>query len=151
MTDSLDLARTHMKVRRCRVACSCPETILFRGDPASLRRMLLNLVLNAADAVEGRGRIEVRGVRRGDTAVLEVHDDGPGVPAEKRQAIFDVFYTTKPHGTGLGLLSVRVAAEDHGGSVEVADSDLGGACFRVTLPMAAAWGRSSASRTRNRK
>jgi len=96
--------------------------------------MLLNLILNAADATHGRGRIDVRLRRAEDMAILEVNDDGPGVPAERRGAIFDAFYSSKAHGTGLGLLTVKVTAEEHGGAVEVETSDLGGACFRVRLP-----------------
>jgi signal transduction histidine kinase len=56
------------------------------------------------------------------------------VPADRRAAIFEAFYSSKAHGTGLGLLTVKVTAEEHGGTVEVAESELGGACFRVTLP-----------------
>ena len=93
-----------------------------------------HLILNAADATHGRGRIDVSLRRRDEVAVLEVQDNGPGVPAERRGAIFEAFYSSKPHGTGLGLLTVKVTAEEHGGTVEVLDSELGGACFRVTLP-----------------
>ena len=99
-----------------------------------LSMMLLNLILTAADATRGRGRIDVS-LRRGDSeVVLEVNDDGPGVPAERRGTIFDAFYSSKAHGTGLGLLTVKVSAEEHGGLVAVDDSELGGARFRVSLP-----------------
>ena len=64
---------------------------------------------------------------------VEVNDDGPGIPERDKAAIFDAFYTSKPHGLGLGLVSVKVCAEAHGGSVEVFRSDLGGAAFRVRL------------------
>jgi signal transduction histidine kinase len=96
--------------------------------------MLLNLILNAADATRGRGRIDVYSRREDESVVLEVHDDGPGVPPDLREKVFTAFFSSKAHGTGLGLLSVKVTVEAHGGTVEVGDSDLGGARLKVTLP-----------------
>jgi signal transduction histidine kinase len=130
----VSLARSHMNVRNCTLRVTANDPITFHGNRSMLVMMLLNLILNAADATRGRGRIDVS-LRRGDTdAVIEVHDDGPGVPADRRGAIFDAFYSSKAHGTGLGLLTVKVSAEEHAGVVAVGDSELGGACFRVTLP-----------------
>lgn len=128
------LARRHERVRRCRVSTSLGDALVMPIDEVLVDRMILNLVLNAADATEGSGRIEIRLLRDEARATLEVHDDGPGVPDEVRDSIFDAFYTSKPNGLGLGLVSVRACAEAHGGSVEVKRSDLGGAAFRVTLP-----------------
>jgi signal transduction histidine kinase len=105
-------------------------------NPITLHRSVLNLVLNAADAVEGRGIIEVRLSASGPQAVLEVHDNGPGIPEDQRRRIFEAFYTTKAMGTGLGLLSVKACADEHHGHVEVLSSPLGGALFRLTLPLA---------------
>jgi len=128
------LARSHMNVRGCTLRVTSNDPVTVHGNRSMLAMMLLNLILNAADATRGRGRIDVS-LRRGDSAVvLEVHDDGPGVPAERRATIFDAFYSSKAHGTGLGLLTVKVSAEEHGGEVAVGESELGGACFRVTLP-----------------
>ena len=130
----VSLARSHMNVRACTLRVTANDPVTIHGNRSMLAMMLLNLILNAADATRGRGRIDVS-LRRGDSeAVLEVQDDGPGVPAEKRGAIFDAFYSSKAHGTGLGLLTVKVCAEEHGGTVAVGDTELGGACFRVTLP-----------------
>jgi signal transduction histidine kinase len=106
-------------------------------DEALIDRMLLNLILNAADATNGAGRIEVRLTGDAETVFIEVLDDGPGIADDAKAAIFEAFYTSKPHGLGLGLVSVKVCAEAHGGSVEVSRSDLGGAAFRVRLPRAA--------------
>jgi signal transduction histidine kinase len=128
------LARSHMHVRGCTLRVSSNEPVTMVGDRSMLGMMLLNLILNAADATHGRGRIDVRLRRSEDVAILEVHDDGPGVPSDRREAIFEAFYSSKAHGTGLGLLTVKVTAEDHGGAVDVDISDLGGASFRVRLP-----------------
>jgi two-component system sensor histidine kinase HydH len=133
-------AGTHGRARQTRVAAVVSEPVMVEGDEALLSRMLVNLILNGAEAAGKGGRVDVR-LRRngGGEAILEVHDNGPGIPADLRTKIFDPFYTTKQHGTGLGLLSVKVAAEEHSGTVTVGDSaDLGGACFRVTLPAIAA-------------
>ncbi len=130
----VSLARSHMNVRSCTVRVTANDPVTIHGNRSMLAMLLLNLILNAADATRGRGKIDVSLRRVDSDAVLEVHDDGPGVPADRRDTIFDAFYSSKSHGTGLGLLTVKVCAEDHGGTVAVADSDLGGACFRVTLP-----------------
>ncbi len=130
----VSLSRSHMSVRSCTLRVTANDPTTIHGNRSMLAMMLLNLILNAADATRGRGRIDVSLRRFESEAVLEVQDDGPGVPAEKRSTIFDAFYSSKAHGTGLGLLTVKVCAEEHGGVVAVADSDLGGACFRVTLP-----------------
>jgi signal transduction histidine kinase len=132
--ETVQFASRHARVRSCRVTVSAARPVVVRGSGAALGRAALNLLLNAADATGGKGRIELRVLTDGDTARLEVHDDGPGVPPEQRESLFDGFFTTKPDGSGLGLLSVRVTAEEHGGSVAVGESDLGGARFSVLLP-----------------
>jgi two-component system nitrogen regulation sensor histidine kinase NtrY len=112
-------------------------------DRMLIRRVLANLVENAVDAAQGTGRqAQVRiavGAFDGTARVI-VDDNGPGVPGDARERIFDPYVTTKEHGTGLGLAIVRKIVLDHGGDVRVADqpSPLGGARFEVTLPTAAA-------------
>jgi two-component system sensor histidine kinase HydH len=128
------LARSHMDVRGCTVRVPVNDPITLRGNRSMLGMMLLNLILNAADATRGRGRIDVYLRRSDDSALIEVHDDGPGVPPELREKVFTAFFSSKAHGTGLGLLSEKVTVEAHGGTVEVGDSELGGARFRVVLP-----------------
>lgn len=128
------LARSHMDVRGCTVRVPVNDPVTLSGNKSMLGMMLLNLILNAADATRGRGRIDVSLRRTDDAAVLEVHDDGPGVPPELREKVFTAFFSSKAHGTGLGLLSVKVTVEAHAGRIEVAESPLGGACFRVILP-----------------
>jgi signal transduction histidine kinase len=135
VADHLRLASGHPAVRGCRVTSLVDEGLEAEVDRNRFGALLLNLVLNAAEATSGTGRVHVGLKARGDEVVLEVHDDGPGVPESERDRIFDAFRTTKPQGTGLGLLTVRSVTDDHGGSVEVERSDeLGGACFRVTIP-----------------
>lgn len=135
VADHLRLASGHPAVRGCRVTSLVDDGLEAEVDRNRFGALLLNLVLNAAEATSGTGRVHFGLKARGDEVVLEVHDDGPGVPESERDRIFEAFRTTKPQGTGLGLLTVRSVAEDHGGRVEVERSDeLGGACFRVTIP-----------------
>jgi len=130
----VSLARSHMSVRSCTLRVTANDPVTIHGNRSMLGMLLLNLILNAADATRGRGRIDVSLRRVDGEAVLEVQDDGPGVPAENRETIFEAFYSSKAHGTGLGLLTVKVCAEEHGGAVAVSESELGGACFQVRLP-----------------
>ncbi|HOE96653.1 MAG TPA: HAMP domain-containing sensor histidine kinase [Candidatus Sumerlaeota bacterium] len=133
--DTLEFARIHKRVRRCALEYAGPEVLGFVSDPVALQQMLLNLLLNAADAMGGEGRILVELKERAPGVVLRVHDSGPGIPPDKRQAIFDAFYTSKESGAGLGLLSVRSCAELHGGRIHVGESArLGGALFEIELP-----------------
>jgi two-component system sensor histidine kinase HydH len=133
--ESVEFARSHERVRHCDLVLQAPVSVLVHVDTSTVVQSLLNLVINAADAAGPGGHIAVRVSRQDDEAVVEVHDDGPGVPLAQRSKIFEPFYTTKEAGSGLGLVSVKVCAEQHGGRVVVSDSDLGGACFRVTLPI----------------
>jgi two-component system OmpR family sensor kinase len=113
------------------------------GNPDELHRMVLNLLDNAVSHTPDGARIRVRVEADGATATLEVADDGPGIPDANREQVFDRFVrgtgpadTAGGSGTGLGLAIVRAVARSHGGEVEASRSSLGGAQFRVTLPLA---------------
>ncbi len=130
-----DLARIHSRCRNCRVEVEVPERLLLRGHPGLIRQSLLNLILNAAEATGGVGHVRVRVTTESNGAVcVDVDDNGPGVPPAYRARLFEPFFTTRAHGTGLGLVSVKAAAEAHGGTAEYDISDLGGARFRIRLP-----------------
>jgi signal transduction histidine kinase len=120
-----------------------PRPALVLGNTDELHRMVLNLLDNAANHTPPGCRIELRLRSEGADAVLEVADDGPGIPLELRGQVFDRFVSGEGRadvaarpGTGLGLAIVRSVVDSHGGSVEVAESDSGGALFRVRLPLA---------------
>jgi signal transduction histidine kinase len=107
------------------------------ADSQALYRCVLNLLSNAADAVPGDdGRVAVRAYRN-ETGELciECDDNGPGVPEQDREQIFDLFFSTKgSKGTGLGLAVTQKIAQEHGGRVEVLSGEWGGALFRLVLP-----------------
>ncbi|MBI2406995.1 MAG: HAMP domain-containing histidine kinase [Gemmatimonadetes bacterium] len=130
-----DLLRGHGALRHCAVTVDAPVAISLPVFPVLIDQVLINLLLNAGEATEGRGRIVVRVRANGDHVRLEVHDDGKGVPSSVADSLFKPFTSTKPQGTGLGLVSVRECALAHGGYVEYDRSDLGGAAFRVALPL----------------
>lgn len=132
--ETVEFAKRHPGVRGCRISVSAVRPLVVRGHALTLGRVILNLLLNAADATGGRGRIEIRLLADHDGVRFEVHDDGPGVPADMRECIFEGLVTSKPGGSGLGLLSMRVAAVEHGGRIALTESDLGGACFQMWLP-----------------
>jgi signal transduction histidine kinase len=134
LESSAEFARSHPKIRTVRLTTRVARDLQVKVNEETVQQALLNLMLNAADAAGAGGRVEIRGHRAHSGIAVEVHDNGPGVPAAIRSAIFEPFYTTKPDGTGLGLLSVKECAAEHGGSFDVDSSDLGGACFRIVFP-----------------
>ena len=99
---------------------------------------LLNLAINARDAMDGTGRFTLNVTRDGEWAAVKACDSGPGVPPELRERIFEAFYSTKGDGkgTGLGLAQVAGAARQAGGRVELSENEGGGACFTLYLPRA---------------
>ncbi len=110
----------------------------IEGHLEALNRVFRNLLGNAVQAVSGRadGRIEVSLARVGDVVEVAIADNGPGVPAEHRERIWNPDFTTKKRGTGLGLALVRQTVRAHNGEVELRLVDRG-ACFVVRLPVAA--------------
>jgi len=109
-------------------------------DGAQLKQVLLNLMRNAVEAAAethpGAGRVSVAVEAAPQGLAILVDDDGPGVPPESRQLIFTPFHTTKEHGTGLGLAVSFAIVQLHGGTLTVDLAPLGGARFRILLPLA---------------
>ena len=127
--------------RGVELSVDTPHALALTADSGKLERVLLNLLSNAMKFVPdgGRVRVSVRALR--DEALLSVEDSGPGVPVDLREAIFERFRTggestARSGGTGLGLAIARELISLHGGRIEVAESEYGGARFEVTLPYA---------------
>jgi two-component system NtrC family sensor kinase len=115
------------------------------ADPHQVQQVLLNLVINAEQAMlsaHGRGTLVVRTWHEAEreAVILEINDDGPGVPGEVQPRIFDPFFTTKEvgKGTGLGLTVAYAIVQEHGGRIRVESPDGHGASFYVELPISAA-------------
>jgi PAS domain S-box-containing protein len=106
-------------------------------DARLVRQAVLNVIVNAIQAIPHGGRVTVRTRRVGDAVVLEVEDTGTGIPEEVGARIFEPFFTTKASGTGLGLAVVRRIVEGHGGTATVRNQLGTGALFALTFPLAA--------------
>lgn len=130
----LDLyANTPRLAVRAEIADGLPPVT---ADPDEMRRVLVNLAKNAVEAVEGRGGTMTLRLRRdGDALVLEVSDDGPGIPDDVRPRLFEPYFSTKTSGTGLGLAICKRAVEDLGGTIDVASAAGTGTTVTVRLPV----------------
>jgi PAS domain S-box-containing protein len=128
------LLRDHITVKR-----EFGDIPRIRCSPGQVNQVFMNLILNAIQAVEGSGTITIRTGVEGGSVVVEVIDDGVGIPAEHLQRIFDPGFTTKgvKVGTGLGLAIAFRVVENHGGRIEVESMPGQGSTFRILLPMAA--------------
>ncbi|HFE45640.1 MAG TPA: histidine kinase [Nannocystis exedens] len=103
-------------------------------DPGQLRQLVINLVLNAVQAVGPVGKVEIRVEERDDGVALCVEDSGPGIPEDVGRRLFEPLFTTRSTGTGLGLALCRRVTEKHGGTITAANRERGGARFVVVLP-----------------
>jgi C4-dicarboxylate-specific signal transduction histidine kinase len=112
-----------------------------RGDRIALQQVLMNLIVNAVEAMhdahEDRRRIEIACRRQDDRVLVCVRDHGPGVPRAVQKSIFEPFASTKPDGMGMGLAISRSIMDSHDGDLTVADAPDGGAMFCLSLPVAA--------------
>jgi PAS domain S-box-containing protein len=124
------------------------EDVAARADAELLREVFLNLLINAGQAMEGRGTVRVT-IAAGAMAMVRVVDAGPGLPPELGERIFEPFFTTKRSGTGLGLAIVRRLVELQNGAVEVEASSARGTTMSVTLPAEPAPRPSSRARSRS--
>jgi PAS domain S-box-containing protein len=109
----------------------------LRAVGNTLNQVWTNLIDNAIDATDGRGTITIATRQDGSNVVVDIADDGPGIPADVRTRIFEPFFTTKPQGVGTGLgldTAWRIVTEEHGGMIDV-ESDPGRTIFHVTLPL----------------
>jgi two-component system, NtrC family, sensor kinase len=134
--DAVNLVKPQKESKDIAIVASVePDVPLVFGARHRLTQVVLNLLLNAVDALEGKGRIEVRATLSGDVVSLLVLDSGPGIAGEMMDKLFDPFTTTKPagKGTGLGLAVTHAIVQGLGGSISVHNREQGGACFEVLL------------------
>lgn len=140
---TVSLLKKEMAKKRIelRMECDAKDAVL-KADPNRLRQVLLNLTLNAIEALNGSGRITVRtgsvqgNDRETDWLAIDIIDNGIGIPSKHMSRIFDPFFTTKNSGTGLGLTVSHKIIEEHHGMIEVESEMNEGTRFRVLLPLA---------------
>ncbi len=140
LEEALGLARGHPALGRVELTMTAPDDVTAYGHPGHLHQVLVNLLVNAGQALAGRsdGRIHVRVVPDDTHLTIDVADNGDGIADPLIEAIFDPFYTTKDpgQGTGLGLAVSRALMEGMDGDLTVAESSATGATFRVVVPRA---------------
>lgn len=136
--EALNIAKYYKGMKSRHIAVefgpSLPTLFAYRDQ---LVQVFLNLILNAIDATSRNGRIEIAARSSDGGIAVHVSDDGPGVPPEQRQRLFQPYFTTKKHGTGLGLFVTRKLVEGHGGTVDYVPGTGPGARFRIWLPTSA--------------
>ena len=130
-------AAAHRVTLSTRLSAQAPRV---SGDRVQLQQVILNLVMNAMDAIGTDKRAErtvIGGtaVLDGSTAEISIEDSGPGIPADKARQIFEPFFTTKAAGMGMGLSIARTIVERHGGRIWAENQKSGGAIFRFTVPL----------------
>jgi signal transduction histidine kinase len=110
------------------------------ADPVQLQQVILNLMINAMDAISGaqarKREINIRTSRSGSHAEITVSDTGPGIAAEELKNVFNPFFSTKPQGMGMGLAIARSITEAHRGTISAENQVAGGALFTIKLPIA---------------
>jgi C4-dicarboxylate-specific signal transduction histidine kinase len=128
-------ATRHSISFRAQLAPDLPHVV---GDRVQLQQVLMNLMVNGIDAmrdVDGTRELAVKSEQvENEQVVVSVSDTGPGLPPQQAEQIFDAFFTTKPHGTGMGLRISRTIVESHGGRLWAAENSPRGASFHLTLP-----------------
>lgn len=143
--EAILLVQSRLKSKSIHLTKEHHQPLLLKVDRQQILQVLVNLLINAADALPSQGEIRVStGVRWMDVAegghkqqaaVIEVSDNGPGIPAAVRNRLFDPFFTTKKDGTGLGLSISQKIARDHGGIITVSSVEGKGTTFRINLPL----------------
>ena len=131
----LNLLQPEARVRNIElVAPDCEFLPPFLADPVRLTQAMLNLLINAMQAVDKNGKIEIVITRIERDLCIEVRDSGPGIPDGELASIFDPYYTTKNEGHGLGLWIVQQIVVAHGGALRAANRFSGGATLTITIP-----------------
>jgi len=138
ISESLALLASDMRARQIQASVTLsPTPCLIKGDQVLLQQVLVNLVMNAMDAMAqtppARRRVTISTDIRAVDVEVSVHDSGTGLPAQIEGALFAPFATTKEHGLGVGLTIVRTIIDAHGGTIDARDNPEGGATFTVRL------------------
>ena len=137
LKEVLDVAKPQLQQAQIQVAqllpIDVPEAYV---DRALLKQAVLNLILNAIQAMPGGGQLRLVLSRRGEMAETAVGDTGPGIPPENRQKVFQLFFTTRPGGSGIGLASTFRIVQLHNGSIDFTSEEGRGTTFRIELPLA---------------
>ncbi len=117
--ETLELMSSELFKRQVRLSCSIDDALTVQGDAKQLKQVLLNLIVNALDAMEKPGQLYVAASSKDNKIEITLRDTGKGIPSDQLPHIFELFFTSKPHGTGLGLAVVRTIIDEHGGEISI--------------------------------
>ena len=132
----LMLASAELETRDVHVESDLPDRpVMARVDADLLKQAMLNVVLNGAQAMAEGGKLKVRLAEDGRMALLSIHDQGGGIPDDVRDKIFDLYFTTKKDGSGIGLAMTYRIVELHNGSIEVESDATRGTTFTLRFPL----------------
>ena len=132
---SVTLLKSDFEEKRIRLETKLGDSLFVRADENQINQVLMNLLLNAIDAVAEKGHICIQAEKKNGQVEVCIRDDGIGVPAHIQNEIFKPFVTYKSQGTGLGLSTVQKIVQSHRGRVWVKNNSDRGACFVFTLPV----------------
>jgi two-component system sensor histidine kinase PilS (NtrC family) len=142
--DVVEVARRDHRSAQTQLRVSCPtHEVQAAIDGDQIRQVIWNLLSNALVHAPENSAIEIEVREQATTVIWSIEDQGPGVPAEARGHLFDMFYSKRPHGVGLGLALVDQIVRAHGGEVNVVSPPGQGAKFEVRLPIAAPVSKAS--------
>jgi signal transduction histidine kinase len=114
------------------------EPLIVRADATLLRQAFLNIALNAIEAMPNGGELRFQVTREANTCVVRFIDNGPGIPKEHQEKIFQLYYTTKVRGSGIGLAMSFRAMQIHSGTIQVKSEVGQGTEFTIQLPLSSA-------------
>lgn len=139
LREAADLLAPQLKRRNIEVKLAETTCTPFMADPLQLKQVLINLIQNAAESIDGKGTVTLRarestGSTAGRAVVLEVEDTGSGISPDVEERLFDPFFSTKDNGTGLGLPIAAKIIEQHKGTLDFETRPGDGTVFRITLP-----------------
>jgi signal transduction histidine kinase len=132
----VDVIRSQARMKHVHVQLMLSERLPVRADREKMQQVFLNLLQNALDAVEDGGEIKCIACRSRDRVMVSIADNGPGIPEEQQTKIFNLYYTTKASGMGLGLSIVHQIVSEHGGEISVTSHPDQGTTFRILFPPA---------------
>ena len=132
----VSLTSSQLRSKHVEIVTDLPETLpAIYAVSSQIQQIFFNLILNAMDAMPGGGKLTVSARALPDGVEIIFEDTGPGIPEERRENIFEPFFSTKEGGTGLGLTVSYNIVTAHGGTLDLVDGRGSGACFRLFLPM----------------
>ena len=136
MSDMIDFyspqAHSHSIIIRQQL---CDKPLVCKADEGMLKQVILNLFINAQQAMSDGGELLIRTIRRKKEAVIQISDTGSGIAQDKLPKIFDVYYSSRPQGSGLGLPTAKKIVEMHKGTIDVNSEPGKGTSFTIKLPL----------------